>query len=444
MGTSVAPSTRIPTALRDERQFVLLITGQTISSAGNAVAPIAIAFAVLQLTGSARDLGLVVAGRSAALAVCVLFGGVLADRIPRQAVLVGGALIAGASEAATAALLLSHTARIGEVAALQVLNGATSAFVFPAAQGALPQSVSAEHLHRANIVSRACGNATSILGAAVGGILVAAAGPGWAVAGDSATFFASAAFFALLRLTRVTRSASATESGTEPEPGAEPGTGADADADESGAAEKSGIFHELAVGWADFRSRTWLWSIVLQFCFVNVAVGGVFDVLGPLTAKVDLGGAHAWGLIMSAFSAGFLAGGLLASRLRYVRRPLLIATFGSLFMGPFLALIAIPAVLPVLCLGSFAAGIGTEVFGVEWSVTMLRQVPADRLARVVSYDMLGSIVCLPLGQAAIGIAQSAVGLRASVLICVGLAVVPSLAVLGVRDVRTLAGETRQP
>ena len=408
---------------------MLLIIGQTISSAGNAVAPIAIAFAVLQLTGSARDLGLVVAGRSAALAVCVLFGGVLADRIPRQAVLIGGALIAGASEAATAALLLSHTARIGEVAALQVVNGATSAFVFPAAQGALPQSVSAEHLHRANVVSRMCGNATSILGAAAGGILVAAAGPGWAVAGDSATFFASAAFFGLLRLTRITRGASEAETGT--------GT-------ETGAAEKSGIFHELAVGWADFRSRTWLWSIVLQFCFVNVAIGGVVDVLGPLTAKVDLGGAHAWGLIMSAFSAGFLAGGLLASRLRYVRRPLLIATFGSLFMGPFLALIAIPAVLPVLCLGSFAAGIGTEVFGVEWSVTLQRQVPADRLARVVSYDMLGSIVCLPLGQAVIGIVQSAIGLRTSVLICVGLAVVPSLAVLGVRDVRTLPGETRQP
>ena len=406
---------------------MLLIIGQTISSAGNAVAPIAIAFAVLQLTGSARDLGLVVAGRSAALAVCVLFGGVLADRIPRQAVLIGGALIAGVSEAATAALLLSHTARIGEVAALQVVNGATSAFVFPAAQGALPQSVSAEHLHRANVVSRMCGNATSILGAAAGGILVAAAGPGWAVAGDSATFFASAAFFGLLRLTRVTHSASEAETGTE-----------------TGAAEKSGIFHELAVGWADFRSRTWLWSIVLQFCFVNVAIGGVVDVLGPLTAKVDLGGAHAWGLIMSAFSAGFLAGGLLASRLRYVRRPLLIATFGSLFMGPFLALIAIPAVLPVLCLGSFAAGIGTEVFGVEWSVTLQRQVPADRLARVVSYDMLGSIVCLPLGQAVIGIVQSAIGLRTSVLICVGLAVVPSLAVLGVRDVRTLPGETRQP
>jgi MFS family permease len=406
---------------------MLLIIGQTISSAGNAVAPIAIAFAVLQLTGSARDLGLVVAGRSAALAVCVLFGGVLADRIPRQAVLIGGALIAGVSEAATAALLLSHTARIGEVAALQVVNGATSAFVFPAAQGALPQSVSAEHLHRANVVSRMCGNATSILGAAAGGILVAAAGPGWAVAGDSATFFASAAFFGLLRLTRITRSASEAETGTE-----------------TGAAEKSGIFHELAVGWADFRSRTWLWSIVLQFCFVNVAIGGVVDVLGPLTAKVDLGGAHAWGLIMSAFSAGFLAGGLLASRLRYVRRPLLIATFGSLFMGPFLALIAIPAVLPVLCLGSFAAGIGTEVFGVEWSVTLQRQVPADRLARVVSYDMLGSIVCLPLGQAVIGIVQSAIGLRTSVLICVGLAVVPSLAVLGVRDVRTLPGETRQP
>lgn len=415
-------ATRQAKALRHQRQFVLLTTGQTISAVGNSVAPIAIAFAVLQLTGSAQDLGLVVAGRSAALAICVLFGGVVADRIPRQVVLTGGALVAGASEAATAALLLSHTARIWEITALQILNGATSAFVFPASQGALPQTVTPESLHQANVVSRMSSNVVSILGAAAGGALVAAFDPGWAVAVDSISFLIAAVFFVSLRLPRVRAGEKSAE--------AKPGSG------------KPGIFRELAEGWADFRSRTWLWSIVLQFGFVNAAIGGMIDVLGPLTAKTKLGGAHSWGLIMAGFSLGFLVGGLAATRLRYVRRPLLVATFGILVIVPFFALFAIPAALPVLCAGSFAAGVGTEIFGVEWSVTMQREIPAERLARLSSYDMLGSIVCLPLGQAAVGAVQIAVGLRTSVLICTALALVPTLAVLAVRDVRTLRGESR--
>jgi MFS family permease len=402
------------TRLRSQRSFVLVVSGGTIASAGNAVAPIAIAFAVLDTTGSTADLGFVVAGRTLALAVCVLFGGAVADRLPRRSVMLAGALAAGASEAATAALLLSHTAGIGLIVALQAFNGAVAGFVMPASRGAIPQTVPRELLHQANVVNRMGTNATSILGAAVGGVLVAAVGPGWGVAVDSGTFYAAAVCFLLLRL---------------------PST-----PDREGDFE--GIGRQLAAGWRDFRSRTWLWTMVLQFALVNAGFDGVFDVLGPATAQRELGGARAWGLIAAFWSIGFVVGGLVATRLKYVRRPLLVGALGAVPTGAFLGLIAIPLAVPALCAVALVTGAGIEVFGVEWDVTMQRQIPEDRLSRVYSYDMLGSFVFIPLGQVFAGLIQPSLGLTASIAVCALITFVPSVLVLAVRDVRTLPGEPR--
>lgn len=410
------------TRLRAQRSFVLVFTGGTIASAGNAVAPIAIAFAVLDMTGSTADLGFVVAGRTLALAVCVLFGGAVADRLPRRSVMLAGALAAGASEAATAVLLLTHGASIGLIVALQAFNGAVAGFVMPASRGAIPQTVPRELLHQANVVNRMGANATSILGAAVGGVLVAAVGPGWGVAVDSGTFFAAALCFLLLRLPSTSSSTSSSTS------------------DGEGGSE--GIGRQLAAGWRDFRSRTWLWTVVLQFALVNAGFDGVFDVLGPATAQRELGGARSWGLIAAFWSVGFVVGGLVATRLKHVRRPLLVGALCAVPTGAFLGLIAVPLAVPALCAVALVTGAGIEIFGVEWDVTMQRQIPEDRLSRVYSYDMLGSFVFIPLGQVFAGLIQPVLGLTGSIAVCALIAFVPSVLVLAVRDVRTLPGEPR--
>ena len=76
---------------------------------GNAIAPIALAFAVLDLTGSAADLGLVVGARSLINVLFLLFGGVVADRLPRHLVMVGSCALAALTQAAVAALVLTDT-----------------------------------------------------------------------------------------------------------------------------------------------------------------------------------------------------------------------------------------------------------------------------------------------------------------------------------------------
>src|SRR3954462_13667288 len=132
---------RIPLGALRERAFRLFFTGQLVSLLGDAVTPFALAWAVLDLTGSARALGLVTAPKTAPLVVFLLVGGVFADRLPRGGVMVCADVVRMAAQATTAALLLSHTAEIGELVVLQAVAGTATAFFNPASTGLTPMTV---------------------------------------------------------------------------------------------------------------------------------------------------------------------------------------------------------------------------------------------------------------------------------------------------------------
>jgi MFS family permease len=389
-----------------EREFRLLFAGRTVSLLGSAMAPVALAFAVLDLTGSKTDLGLVLAARSLPQIVFLLVGGVWADRLSRHHVMVASNVVSGLSQAVLAGLLLTGTAEIPHLAVLAAVNGIASAFFFPASTGIVPQTVPGQVLQSANSLLRLGLNGTYITGAALGGLLVAATSPGVAIAADAASYGLAALLLVRMRLPASLRLAG------------------------------SSFFAELHDGWREFRSRTWLWAIVLQFAFVNAAWVAADSVLGPVVADEHLGGAAAWGVILACQSAGLLVGGVLLLRLQ-PHRMLLAATFGMLLTLPVLVALAVP--LPVLAIAAFAflAGLGLELFGVLWDTTMQQEVPAEKLSRVYSYDALGSFVLIPLGFAAVGPVADLIGTRETLLLAAGLNLVATVAVLGVRDVRTL-------
>jgi MFS family permease len=244
-----------------EREFRLLFAGRTISMAGSAMAPVALAFAVLNtLHGSATDLGLVLAARQVPTVLFLLFGGVLADRLPRHRVMVASNVLSGASQAASAALLLTGHAQLWQLGVLAAVNGTSSAFFFPASTGIVPQTVTVSMLGQANATLRLALNATNIGGAAIGGIVVAASSPGWAIAFDAATYGLAAVTIGAMNLPPGLR------------------------------IEGSTVLTELHDGWRDFWSRTWLWAIVLQFGIVNAVEQGAVQIFGPTIAKRDLGG----------------------------------------------------------------------------------------------------------------------------------------------------------
>ncbi|MCW2947939.1 MAG: transporter [Actinoallomurus sp.] len=386
-------------------KFRLLFFGRLVSFLGNAFAPIALAFAVLDLTGSAGDLGIVLAARSLPTVALLLVGGVWADRLPRHVLLVTFSLLAAVTQAAAAALLIIGSAHIWQLALLEAVNGTGAAFLYPASLAVLPQTVEPALIQPANALLRLATNAARMLGAGLAGVVVAAFGPGWGIALDAATFVAAAVFFAGLRLPHI---------GTVP----------------------AGVLRELAGGWREFRSRTWLWAIVVQFAFVNAAVAGGFDVLGPLVAKRSLGGPAVWGLVVAAESTGLMAGALLALWYRPYR-PLLVATYGVLAAVPVLVMLAVVAPVPVILGAAFTAGTGFEIFGVQWDTAVQHHVPAEALSRVYAYDALGSLIFNPVGQSLAGPAVVAFGLGGTIGLSAAIVLAATLAVLAVRDVRTL-------
>ncbi len=176
-----------------QRDFRLLFIARTASRFGSSMAPVALAFGVLTtLHGSATDLGIVLTARLIPTVCFVLLGGVLGDRLPRNLVMVGSNAVSGASQVAAAALLLTGHASVTSLALLAAVNGLSSAFFMPASEGIVPLVVDAAWLQQANALLRLSVNATNILGAAVGALVVTAASPGWAIAVDGATFLVAA------------------------------------------------------------------------------------------------------------------------------------------------------------------------------------------------------------------------------------------------------------
>jgi hypothetical protein len=268
-------------------------------------------------------------------------------------------------------------------------------------------------LQQANAILRLGQNASWIGGAAVGGLVVAATSPGVGIAVDAATFFVAALLLAMIRLPATLRM------------------------------EASNFFAELAEGWREFKSRTWLWVIVLQFGFVNAMILGVEGVLGPAVAKEHLGGAAAWGLILTAQSLGLVAGGLLLLRLR-PRRLLLAATLAFLLTIPFPLGLAGPVPVAALVALAALAGIGLEVFGIMWDTTMQQEIPQEKLSRVYSYDALGSFVLIPLGVAIVGPVSELIGTRETIIGAAAISLTATLAVLFVDDVRTIERKGSEP
>ena len=388
------------------REFRLLFLARGISFFGSAIAPVAIAFAVLDLTGSASDLGLVLAARMVPQLLFMLVGGVWADRLPRHLVMVASDVLMGCAQAVTALLLLTGSAELWHLVVLQAVSGASIAFFFPASTGLVPQTVEPPLLQQANAVLRMALNVASIGGAALGGILVAAVGAGWAIAIDSGTFFASAVCLALMHVARSER------------------------------LEAPSFLGELREGWREFVSRTWLWVIVVAFGFLNAAETGALNVLGPVVAKEELGGATAYGAIFAAEAVGLMLGAVLALRFRPAR-PLFVGCAAILAMPPVLVLLAVGAPLSVILLAALVMGLGIEVFGIFWDTSLQQHVPEQALSRVSSYDALGSFIFIPLGQLAAGPVSDAIGVDETLYLAAGIVTASILAMLATPDIRHL-------
>jgi MFS family permease len=390
-------------------RFRWLAAARVTGYLGNAVAPIALAFAVLDLTGSVRDLGLVVGVRSIASVVLLLAGGVLADRLPRAWLLQGSAVAAAVTTALMAASVFGGFASVPLLAAIGLVNGAVAAIALPASLAITPETVPAELLQQANAILRIGTNTATITGAAAGGLLVATAGPGWAMLAVAAVFVVEALGYVRLGGKRV------------PRPRTHP-------------------LADLREGWSEFVSRRWVWIVVLQFMIVNAAEAGGQQILGPTIADETFGRAG-WGVALACMTAGAVAGGLLGVRWLPQRALFLGVATIVLMSLPLLALGLAPN-LAVVIPAMFLCGVATELFTLAWDLSLQQNVPGEKLARVYSYDMIGSFVAVPAGQLTVGPVAAAAGTTGTLVGCAVLVVVVTLATLTSRDVRELRRQSQ--
>lgn len=390
------------------RTFRNIFAARAVSLLGTSMAPTALAFAILdQPGGSAAKLGIVLAGRSIAQVIFLLFGGALADRFPRYRIMVGSDVLAFAAQGAIAGLFITRTAPLALLVGLSVVNGAANALFLPASRGLIPEIVDPSQLQSANALIRLSQNSASLAGVAASGAIIVAVGAGWALGLDAATFAVSA----LLVLT-----SQAPRSGH--------------------ARDRTTMLSDLREGWQEFRSRQWVWVIVAQFALVNLCFSPCVYVLGPIVAKEHWGGALAWSVIITANAVGLIGGSFLAMRIRPAR-PLLVATIATFgFLPPFF-LLAVHAPVWLAALSMLGNGLAVDVFEVLWMTALQEYVPSDKLSRVTSYDALGSFVLGPVGLLLVGPVAAAVGIERTLIAAGLLVALGNVFALSVRSVRTL-------
>ena len=386
-----------------ERQFRLLWLGQTTSAIGDSVIYVALPFAVIQIGGGAAELGLVLASFTLARAGFIVVGGVWADRLPRRLVMLTCDAVRAAVQAAVAVALLTGVMEIWMFVVASALFGAAQAFFTPASTGLVPETISGARLQQANALLKISEGAANIGGPALSGVLVAVFEPGVVYAIDSLSFAISAVFLARLRLKP-----------REPSP-------------------RQHFLADLFDGAREAWSHIWLRVGFLAAAVANVGIGIMF-VLGPLIAADELGGATAWGIVLTGGAIGGLLGGLLALRFR-PKRPVPFAMVAwSLGALPLLALVPpLPALVIAFGSALFAAGI---VFGnTIWETLQQREIPQERLSRVNSFDWMVSLIFMPVGQALAGPLAEVVGEERVLVGAALLIAVPCLAVLPLQGVR---------
>ena len=393
-----------------ERNFRLYFSSRVVNLLGSLMAPVALAFAVLEISDSPTALGVVLAAHSIPMVAFLLAGGVLADRFGRTLVIQSSNVLAGLTQLAIAFLVITDTAEIWHLVVLTAVNGVAAAAALPALASVLPQLVPREQLQQANVLVSMVRSGLAVAGPTISSLLVVGVGPGWALAVDGVAYLVAAALLAPIRLPRPVRAA-------------------------GGSAVR-----DLREGWTYFRSTTWLWVVVLAFSVICAVHQGGFFTLGPVLAADTSIGVRGWGLILSAEALGLLVTGLVLLRMR-LERPLFWGMLGTVVYAAPLIALGLTDSLVLVLLAAFVAGAGIEVFGLGWNLAMQENVPEDMLSRAFSYDALGSFAAIPLGQLLAGPLALAFGLQPVMLVAgLALAAVALLTLLSpsVRDLQRSA------
>lgn len=376
-----------------------------ISNFGNGMSPIALAFGILHLpNGDANLLGLVLGATTVAMLVMSPFGGVLADKFGRIRAVAFADLVAATGLFVQVAYFATGSVPVIVLLIVNINFGLMWGIFWPAMSGVLPALVPDEHLQKTNSVNNLFSNGAIILGAAVGGIIVAGWGSTWALAIDATTFVVGGLLLFSFRHVSVK---------SEP--------------------NENTMFDDLIHGWKIFISYRWIVIGVFGFSFIILAWAAGENILGPLIALEEFNGAKSWSLVLTFEGIGLVIGSLIGIKvkIKYPLRFLLIISFSiSLYMWSM----AKPQSIWFIAFCALLWGITIDLWTTIWSTAMAREVPREALSRVSSFDAMGTMLLRPVGLAIAGPLSIAIGLSNTLY---ALAIFSAILILGMLATPTM-------
>jgi MFS family permease len=385
-----------------------LFIARSLTALGDMFVPVALAFAVLDATGSATGLGTVLATRAVSGLVFLLIGGALADRRGRRLVMVSAMASSSLAQCTAGVLIVTHHAAIWSLCLLVALRGAGSSFFKPASTGAMAYVIEPELRQQALSLANLIAGVSEILGPVLAGLLIVFINPGWLLVGHGAILAISGLL--IFRAGFLGRSEMA--------------------ADQT-------LWSQVKEGFVFVRGQRWLMTVIASSAVVQFSLLSALNVLGPVVAKRSLGGAPAWAAMVAALGAGSLVGSVLSLHIR-LHQPLANAyRFMFIGAGPTLLLLAIPAPLAALVASEFCSGIAIAFFTALELTAMTVAVPEGMISRVDSINRFGSMALMPVGMALAAPLAAAFGLRWTLVAAGAVSLVAITAPLFVDDVRRL-------
>lgn len=358
-------------AVRNLRRLVI---SRFVSNLGNGLAPVAIAFGVLELpNGDGKSLSLVMASTSLSLVLFSLLGGVIGDRFPRAWIVGGADILLAILVMANGIAYVTGNGSIILFTVVGFFSGVLNAIWYPAMSALTSDLADPEILQDSNAATMLSSNIAMILGTAVAGVIVATIGPGWAIIIDGVTFLiAGLLVYSMRSATPVVERS-----------------------------ESSSTIHEIKTGWREFSSRRWVFLVVISFSFVVSMERAVYSVLGPLVADEKLGGPKPWSVILATWAIGSVVGVLFAAKVR-PRYPIRVAIIVQFPLFLWFFSLGNTTNVYLIAIFSFFVGIAFDFFYVLWVTTLQQHIPKESLSKVMSYDVLGSLALAPIGIAVAG------------------------------------------
>jgi MFS family permease len=365
------------------RNFALLWAANTQSRVGDFVYEIALAWWVLQETGSPEIMGLVLVVSIAPSVAFLVLGGAVVDRFPRLFLMMFSDIGCGLVALTVAVIGWGGGLELWHIFGAALFFGFATAFFEPAYAAIIPQVVAEENLGSANALTSISISLGRVLGPALGAGLIAVFGIETAFAVNGISFLLSALIVSPLMRAGI--------------PG--PGTG-----------DETNLLADIREGFSVVAALPWLWIGILIFALTNITLAGPYSVAMPFLVGEEMqGGVDRLGLIYSFFPLGYIIAALWLGRYARLPRRGLFVQGGLILGGLMLLLFGFNLPLWALLLAALVNGFALQAGQLAWTHLLQEKIPNAQLGRVASIDQTGSFILLPVGLMLAGWATSVLG-----------------------------------